>query len=329
MASTVIISITVISAFLLSIFLLSLFINPVTNPVDILNLDREENEFYSIFNNTNKSIFLIGSSQIGRLNQTYIQEGINTDKNNYTVFNLADNSDTPKKRLNSISHIVKIKPDLVIYGIGHIDFADFIMKSDLSKPETILPDPAIHLHKNIEKFEKIINMNFERWNYAKSLTINLIKNTIGIDDTKGTEDLTRENSPFYNLRNAHTIVLDELSLKRSLESNKSQLEKIYLEHENVAAIKEIIKILQTNEIPTIIISIPVSDVMLNTISKVDQKNFEDILKEISQDTDVEIIHLHDKFRNMSIWNDPTHIAYGSKSTVVNDRVLSIILENLE
>ena len=147
------------SAFLLSIFLLSLFINPVTNPVDISNLDQEENEYYSIFNNTNKSIFLIGSSQIGRLNQTYIQEGINTDKNNYIVFNLADNSDTPKKRLNSISHIVKIKPDLVIYGIGHIDFADFIMKSDLSKPETILPDPAIHLHKNIEQFEKIINMN--------------------------------------------------------------------------------------------------------------------------------------------------------------------------
>ncbi len=85
MASTAIISITVISAFLLSIFLLYLFINTVTNTVDISNLDHEENDFYSIFNNTNKSIFLIGSSQIGRLNQTYIQEGINPMTHKYEI----------------------------------------------------------------------------------------------------------------------------------------------------------------------------------------------------------------------------------------------------
>ena len=323
------ISIITISAFLITLFLLSVFINPIQNTTSTSNLNQKiEDDFYSNFNYTDKSIFLVGSSQVGRLNQTYIQEQINNKKSDYMVFNLAINSDSPKNRLNSISKIIELKPDLVVYGVSYMEFADFIIKTELSKPKSLLPDSAFYLKEIIINLENLFNLNFEGWNSAKVLTINYLKNMIGIGDKDDSEDITLKNSPFYNIRKSYTVVLDELSLKRSLESNKSQIEKIYREHENVEALKEIIKKFQTDEIPIVIFSIPVSNVMLETISEHDQERFEKVLYEISYETGIDIILLHNEFGNMDIWNDPIHLAYGSKSIIFNDKITSVILENL-
>ena len=65
-------------------------------------------------------------------------------------------------------------------------------------------------------------------------------------------------------------------------------------------------------ISKILFSSPVSDIYLNSISNDDQKNFEDILKEISKNQKVEVIFLHDKFRHDSIWNDPPYLTISQK-----------------
>jgi hypothetical protein len=322
--------IIVISAIMLSVFLLSIFINPLVDTTSVSpDQNLKMNKFFLDFENDRKSIFLIGSSHVARFNHTYIQEQINSEKKEYTIFNLSINGDYPKNRLNSIANITSLKPDLVLYGISHWEFADEILKSELSKPKSIFPDPSIYLKKTIQNFEEIFDINFARWNYAKSLTINLIKNTIGIDDTKGTENLPVENLSFNQLRKSNMDVLDNLSLKRSLESNTSQIEKIYFDHENVLALKQMIDIFQQNDISVILFSSPVSNIYLNSISNDDQKIFEDILKEISKNQNVEVILLHDKFRHDSIWNDPNHIAYNPKSNIVYDEIVSIIENNLE
>jgi predicted secreted protein len=314
----------------LSVFLLSIFINPLVDNTSVsTDQNLKMNEFFLDFENDRKSIFLIGSSHVARFNHTYIQEQINNQKKEYTIFNLSINNDYPKNRLNSIMNITSLNPDLVLYGISHWEFADEILKSELSKPKSIFPDPAIYLEKTIQNFEEIFDINFVGWNYAKSLTINLIKNTIGMDDVDGTIDLPVENLPFNQLRKSYIDVLDNLSLKRSLESTTSQIEKIYSNHENVLALKQMINIFQQNNIPVLLFSSPVSDIYLNTISDDDQKIFEDILKEISKNEKVEVILLHDKFRYDSIWNDPNHIAYNSKSNIVYDEIVSLIKNNLE
>jgi hypothetical protein len=315
---------------MLSVFLLSIFINPLVDNTSVsTDQNLKMNEFFLDFENDRKSIFLIGSSHVARFNHTYIQEQINNQKKEYTIFNLSINNDYPKNRLNSIMNITSLNPDLVLYGISHWEFADEILKSELSKPKSIFPDPAIYLEKTIQNFEEIFDINFVGWNYAKSLTINLIKNTIGMDDVDGTIDLPVENLPFNQLRKSYIDVLDNLSLKRSLESTTSQIEKIYSNHENVLALKQMINIFQQNNIPVLLFSSPVSDIYLNTISDDDQKIFEDILKEISKNEKVEVILLHDKFRYDSIWNDPNHIAYNSKSNIVYDEIVSLIKNNLE
>jgi hypothetical protein len=321
--------IVVISAIMLSVFLLSIFINPLVDNTSVSTDQNLKMKFFLDFENDRKSIILIGSSHVARFNHTYIQEQINNQEKEYTIFNLSINADYPKNRLNSIMNITSLNPDLVLYGISHWEFADEILKSELSKPKSIFPDPAIYLKKTIQNFEEIFNLDFIGWNYAKSLTINLIKNTIGMDDVDGTIDLPVENLPFNQLRKSHIVVLDNLSLKRSLESNTSQIEKIYSNHENVLALKQMINIFQQNNIPVLLFSSPVSDIYLNTISDDDQKIFEDILKEISKNEKVEVIFLHDKFRYDSIWNDPNHIAYNSKSNIVYDEIVSLIKNNLE
>jgi hypothetical protein len=321
--------IIVISAIMLSVFLLSIFINPLVDNTSVSTDQNLKMKFFLDFENDRKSIILIGSSHVARFNHTYIQEQINNQEKEYTIFNLSINADYPKNRLNSIMNITSLNPDLVLYGISHWEFADEILKSELSKPKSIFPDPAIYLKKTIQNFEEIFNLDFIGWNYAKSLTINLIKNTIGMDDVDGTIDLPVENLPFNELRKSHIVVLDNLSLKRSLESKTSQIEKIYSNHENVLALKQMINIFQQNNIPVLLFSSPVSDIYLNTISDDDQKIFEDILKEISKNEKVEVIFLHDKFRYDSIWNDPNHMAYNSKSNIVYDEIVSLIKNNLE
>jgi HSP90 family molecular chaperone len=315
---------------MLSVFFLSIFINPLVDTTSVsTDQNLKMNEFFSDFENDRKSIFLIGSSHIARYNHTYIQEQINNEKKEYTIFNLSIDGDYPKNRLNSIINITSLNPDLVLYGVSHWEFADEMLKSELSKPKSIFPDPAIYLKKTIQHFEEIFNVNFKNWNHAKILTINLIKNTIGIDDVNSTIDLPVENLPFNQLRKSNIDVLDDLSLKRNFESNVSQIEKIYSNHENVFALKQMIDIFQQNNIPVILFSSPASDIYLNSISDDDQKNFEYILKEISKNQKVEVIFLHDKFRHDSIWNDPTHMAYNPKSNLVYDEIISIIENNLE
>lgn len=322
--------IIVIIAFILSLFLLSIFINPVSTSTNTdTNQNSKINDFYSNFDSNQKSIFILGSSHVGRFNHMYIEEQINNGKEDYVIFNLSINGDFPENRLKSIEKIVLLKPDLILYGVSHWEFANEILKSDASKPKSFLPDPAIHLKQSIQTFEEILGLNFIGWNSAKSLTINLIKNTIGIDDTKGIENLPVENLPFNSLRKSHTIILDELSLKRSLESKTSQIDKIYFEHENTSSLRKIINIFQQNEIPVILFSSPVSDVYLNTITNDDQRNFEKILADISKIDDVSILLLHDKFRYEQIWNDPNHLAYNTKSNFVYHDLIDMIKDTLK
>ena len=69
-----------------------------------------------------KKIFIIGSSSVYAINATYINEQLALNEKNYQVYNLADMSDTPRKRLASIQNIISNEPEIVVYGIGMLEF---------------------------------------------------------------------------------------------------------------------------------------------------------------------------------------------------------------
>lgn len=325
--STTKISFTAVSAFLLTFFLLSIFINPLESSEDvtILTKDLEEN-FYSNFKLNNKTIFFLGSSHTARINHNYIQEEITKDGLNYEIYNLAIKSEEPKDRLKSIHKIALLKPQIVIYFVAYPDFANIKFKQDISKPKSNLPEFDIFFYNSIDYIEDFLNLNFDRWSSPKIQTLNSIKNLIGIKDNQAKIDLKIENAPFYGLRESHSIILDEMSLRRSFEAANTRFDNILPDNENAVAFNQSIKILRDNKIKTVILTLPISDVSADTLSKNDKEFFNEIISTISQENDVEVYSYHEQFGNLPIWNDHNHIAFGGKSVIINDIVKNIIME---
>ena len=40
----------------------------------------------------------------------------------YEIYDLADMSDTPTRRINSLTHLIELSPKIVVYGISMTDF---------------------------------------------------------------------------------------------------------------------------------------------------------------------------------------------------------------
>ena len=96
--------------------------------------DSDWNGIFSnqeIQENSKKRIFLIGSSSVYSVNATHINHQLSSNNLNYEIFNLADMSDSPRKRIQSIENIISNEPQIVIYGLGAWEFK----KNHSSKPD--------------------------------------------------------------------------------------------------------------------------------------------------------------------------------------------------
>ena len=92
-----------------------------------------------------KRIFLIGSSTVYSIDSSYINNKFSINEKNYELYNLADMSDTPHKRLLSINNIISNNPETIIYGIDVQNFNQKTPKySTISElilhPKTIFND---------------------------------------------------------------------------------------------------------------------------------------------------------------------------------------------
>ena len=79
--------------------------------------DSDWNGIFSnqeIQENSKKRIFLIGSSSVYSVNATHINHQLSSNNLNYEIFNLADMSDSPRKRIQSIENIISNEPQIVI-----------------------------------------------------------------------------------------------------------------------------------------------------------------------------------------------------------------------
>jgi hypothetical protein len=103
----------------------------------------------------------MGSSQIGRFNETNIQYSLLENDLNYEIYNLAVSGDTPKKRLDTIDLILKSQPSLIVYGVGYRDFADVLSLDQIDKPGSILPDPENISTLIFTSFKNSFEFDFE------------------------------------------------------------------------------------------------------------------------------------------------------------------------
>ena len=141
------------------------------------NSDRVDykTEFFSNQVEISKNkILLLGSSHIGHLNMSHIITQIENENLDFTVYNLADNGDSPKFRYNDLEQIINLEPKIVFYGISYRDFDQSIGSTDSKTNNSDIKKRMVKVQEIDSVFEKEISEWIKK-NKAKAAKYNLIK----------------------------------------------------------------------------------------------------------------------------------------------------------
>lgn len=304
-------------AFLISFFTFFNFQNIIQSD----EMFRKSEFFQNSFPNEEKKIFLVGASHIGQLNTTYIQS-ILEDKghNNFKVYNLAIAGDKPEKRVKQLDYLIDLEPKLIVYGLGYRDFQHW----PSNKP-TLLPDVEEIIH---EKSDQLL-LNYEINSNPKFTTLSSIK--ILFNELKGNERvILPKNAPFFEEDSNLLAIKTNEELKEVIKKNLLQPYEInqFSKNLNAIALKEILNQLDSKKIKVILILTPHHKYFLESVNQQNEEIFTEIINQ-SISEDIKIFDLRDKYINLEIWGDLTHVAFNKESLIFSEDVGEIILEILE
>ncbi len=263
-------------------------------------------------------LFIVGSSSVYSLDSSYISEALVENKLDYDVYNLADMSDVPSHRLKSIEHLISLKPDVVVYGIGFVDIVPSNSKKNITTIEEII-------RKNPKEiFGEIFPNYFGKELIPKLPTSPKDKTILTLKYlVRGPEHI---HNPFINFLKTDIVTKQVLeSIFKDEEFNT--IEK-FSDNNEIVALKNIIEKLQENNIKVIIFSVPYSDTVLKKIPVEKQEYFKKYLTQTANEFGINVEHLHDKYADLPIWKDPVHVAINQNVTVYSEDLVQIILKEL-
>ena len=276
-------------------------------------------------NSDSKKILLLGGSGAAQLDSTMINQLLSKDYENHIFYNLAYNADTPKQRYKSINETIMLKPKLVLYGITYFDLNGFYW---VNTEKNTQPLPTIELNPAalLSYDDPFLEIN------PKETTLNFIRESFG--DTgffpEKADRFQLENAPFSFFDEYQTIIADDNDLKKiraeSVKTHVNQNEAIT--KEQVRHLKEIIELLQNNDIKVIIFVLPQQKYFLDLIPEDDKAIFYASLEEIKSEFNVKIYDLSDDYADLNIWMDHNHVAYNKKSMIFSDDIYKIISKEM-
>jgi len=337
------ITLSVLSVLLFSFLLVIFFMNTYGSSME----DNKIWFYHQDFDASEKKLFLVGSSHIAQINEVFIQNFIFDSKSNYKIYNLGYGEDKPAKRLAYINDIISAKPEIVVYGISFRDFANFTAQAAIlrgfvdpdSQNEHILPEPEI-FYKNIERsIGSFLNLDYENLKSPQQISRSIIHKSISslkvYETTVYGATLTKPFWPSFD--NLGTILNDEqlrdLYARQCEENHRGcslSYEPINPEkNENFSALKEIIKKLKENDIQVIVYSSPFGKNYLDSMRESDKQIFATFLSIISNEFDIPVYQLHDRYINEQIWYDNSHVALGNNKILHNVDIGQIILDELK
>jgi len=288
----------------------------------------KEHEFYSQnFDSNNKLIFLLGSSHVGQLNSTLIHENISQKFPKYTTYNLSYFSDTPSERIQYLKNIIKLNPELVIYGISYRDFQIEPIEKQL------LPDPKQFFKDFLINQIHFIGLDDET--NPKFTTLEMIRKIFfqtGLFPSRNT--ITMNNTPFLEFQQPSRIIQDETKLNRQIlegvyQIGNSETIDSIINYKQITDLKSIIEKLQENQIKIILLITPLHQHGLEQIPIDTKKHFANMLEEIKNTYDVKVYDFSDRYVNQSIWSDIEHVSLNKKSKIYSEDVINIIKTELE
>jgi hypothetical protein len=276
----------------------------------------------TILTDNHRKIFVLGSSYVGRINASLLQEYLDAHgEHGYSVYNLARSNDLPKARLKEIDKIISMKPDLVVYGVGFRDFE----KQTQNRPQNILPNIQEELTKHLSLDQFVGYLNQHGLGNPQVATLKLFQMTYG-----GLERAYKQDTPFYP---AHSTD----GFYRKIRTD-SQLQKDLLktesfrgvgDAENIDALKEIIKRFQDNKIKFILFSTPYSKYYLNTIPSTEKHNFLSLFEGFHEKFGVPTYVMLDKYSSYKIWTDNTHVSLSSAGNLYTYDIGKMVTKEIQ
>jgi len=300
------------------------FVNDFYNSHNQLVQSKEF--FYSQkFDPEQKKIFLIGSSHVHRINATIIENYISQTHQDYKIYNLGFDGDTPRKRIEHLQKMIESKPVLVVYGLT---FKDFKIASTpnlflILKPEVGLPEPWIFLDDWIPNM-----IDFSNFKNPQVTTIKIFEMLTNQNTAKGIP-----NTPFKKLPPSASKIMDKEALEKDL-GKRMNSGRIFLSYDSsvddlkTKDLKKIISELKKNDIDLILFSTPLSRTYLDEIYKTDIEIFESALQEISDEFDVKVYHFYDKYADLNVWYNISHVSTSQNASIYSTDIADIILNEI-
>lgn len=284
----------------------------------------DEKKYYNSIREIDNKIFLVGGSQISALNPFVIEAFLTENNENYQVFNLSKMANLPQREIRNIDLLISAKPEIVVYGISARDFSEI---ESVNKPEVksdqSLPDPSL-LFKNWlnDQNTEILLLQPD---FSPKLII--LKELRGV--TVNSQDYIK--APFFRFDYKRDFNVMNNNGLESLAINDAKPVKIRDPDENRALLdlKEIIHKLQENNIKIILFTTPQHKYFYDLVDPSEKIAFEKILTDITKHTDLEIHLFTEKYSDLDIWRNPTHIVVGKDSLIFSEDIANLILEELK
>ncbi len=320
---------SILISFGISIFVILFLDSIYPEPDTVAGTDHEF--YFKSFDPKKERVFVFGSSNMGQLNSTLVNEIVSKNNPSFEVYNLSISSDEPSSRVPHLERTISLKPTLVIYGITYRDFqlCGFNSEPCTENDPFLLPDVKKSIEENLPKEiqENKLNPAFT--------TMRIIRDGFGGSQLFAEQDKIRlPNSPFYyidpNLH--HTIIeYDEELEKQSNEmKNQGLVMDVSDNGRDVKALKFIIKSLKENNIDVILYTMPQNGpYFLDNLSVENKENFNQMIDRISSEFKIPVYDFTEKYAENKIWGDTRHVSFNPKAMIFSEDFAKIILKEIE
>jgi hypothetical protein len=310
-------------SFLVSFSIFFILINIVYEKQENIIIENEKKYYDSIKEVKNK-IFLIGGSHISALNPYIIEDFLAEHGEEYEVFNLSKMANRPQREINNFDLLISAEPKIIVYGISSRDFAEI---QSVNQPEIKsnqpLPDPSSLLENWLDDQNSEIILLQPDFS-PKLITLKEIRGV-----TVNSDDYVK--APFFRFdyKRDFNIMMDA-DLKSLAISRATVAEiKPINQNQDLHDFKEIIKKLEENNITIILFTTPQHKYSYDLVDNSEKIAFKNILVEIHNISSLNIHSFTEKYSDLEIWRNPTHIVVSKSASVFSNDIAKLILKELQ
>ena len=234
MSSTKHVVIASSSSFIIAIIIVWVFVS--TNESQFEDYISLEIEFYEDkVPPKERNIFILGSSMVGRINATFVNQVFLENNVDYKVYNLGKSRDLPTERLKVIDYMIEAKPEIVMYGLGFRDFGhQSILRSNMETSVRSLNCDQLSAKNPLPSPKDLLPLDIILENYYEELspltdpkqtTINTIRDVFSLTDPKKLNN--NPYQPFYAAHPGNSEAISE-PVKSLATPTNSALESSFL-----------------------------------------------------------------------------------------------------